>query len=103
MFIFGCSASSQCVTFGCVSDINEQKNIGTAVGFNNMAVIFGSLTLQPLVGIILHLWWGEVNNMNQYSLLAYQSIMWIVPTVSVIGLLSSIILFKRKSFWIPKQ
>ncbi len=53
LFLFGVAASSQAVTFGLIHDQLPQQVAGTAVGFNNMAVIFGGMSCQPIAAFII--------------------------------------------------
>ncbi|MBA2654003.1 MAG: MFS transporter [Gammaproteobacteria bacterium] len=97
LFVFGAAASSQAVSFGLVQDNNHISVAGTAVGFNNMAVILGGLLFQPLVGFILNnLWDGTIiNGLHFYSLENYRSALILLPICSVIGIFASIFLVKE--------
>lgn len=89
MFIFGLSASTMVVTFGVVSDNNPEKVAGTAIGFNNMAVILGATILQPITGYILNLLWdGKIIDAHPvYGLEGYMLSFTIMPIFSIIGLI----------------
>lgn len=54
LIIFGISAAGQSISFDLCYANNEKNTLGTALGFNNMAVIFAGISLQPLVGMLLH-------------------------------------------------
>jgi MFS family permease len=54
MLLIGVASSGQILTFGLIKDQNPAQMTGTAVAFNNMAVVAGGLIFQPLVGLILH-------------------------------------------------
>jgi sugar phosphate permease len=97
LFLFGVAASSQSVTFGVVQDNNPLTVAGTAVGFNNMAVILGGVLFQPLVGFILNARWNGtvLNGLPQYSLNDYQHALILLPLCSILGILSSIFLVKE--------
>lgn len=53
LIIFGIAASAQAMSFGILHDINQRRNMGTAIGLVNMAVVGAGLVFQPLVGFIL--------------------------------------------------
>ncbi len=97
LFLLGVSASSQVVAFGVVLDNNRDEVMGTAVGFNNMAVIFGGVTLQPLVGVILEKVWNHqmVNKIPYYSISEFHTALAMIPVVCIVGILVSIIFIKE--------
>lgn len=97
LFIFGIAASSQSVTFGAVQDNNPPSVAGTAVGFNNMAVILGGVLFQPLVGFILNARWdgAMMNGLPSYSLGDYRSALILLPLCSILGIITSIFLVKE--------
>ena len=92
---FGCSA--QAVSFGLVRDNNALIHSGTAVGFNNMAVILGGILLQPLTGYLLDLFWtGEhIHSSHIYSIHAYHISFLLIPISILIGLFSLIFYVKE--------
>jgi sugar phosphate permease len=97
LFIFGVAASSQSVTFGVVQDNNPLTVAGTAVGFNNMAVILGGVLFQPLVGFIIKAHWdGTVlNGLPFYRLEDYKVALILLPICSLLGVFSSLFLVKE--------
>lgn len=97
LFIFGAAASSQSVTFGVVQDNNPLTVAGTAVGFNNMAVILGGVIFQPLVGLLLNAHWDGsiVHGVHYYSIESYRSALFLLPLCSVLGIISSLFLVKE--------
>lgn len=88
LFFLGGAAAAQAVTFGAVQDNMPPQVMGTAVGFNNMAVIFAGVAIQPLVGALLTFCWdGQyLHNVPYYSLLCYQKALFLVPLTSLLGL-----------------
>lgn len=97
LFVFGAAAASQAVTFGVVQDNNPISVEGTAMGFNNMAVIFGGVVIQPISGLILnYCWTGRVvNNVPMYSYACYEKALFLIPVCGVIGLLTSLFFLKE--------
>lgn len=102
-FAFGLSCAAQCITFGFVSDNNPVSVAGTAIGFNNMAVITGGFLLQPLVGLILnHLWQGtRLNGAPVFSVANYHIAFALMPLCAVVGIL--ICHFKVKETYCQPQ
>lgn len=97
LFVLGCAAAGQSLSFGTVQDINPPKVAGTAIAFNNMAIIAGGIFLPPLVGLILKMsWTGEMlNNVHIYSITSYRVALIFVPICYVVGLLVSIFCIKE--------
>ena len=50
ILLFSLGSAAQCVTFGIIADTHTEDRIGTAIGFNNMAIICSGFTVLPLVG-----------------------------------------------------
>jgi predicted MFS family arabinose efflux permease len=97
LFMFGIAASAQSVTFGVVQDNNPLSVAGTAVGFNNMAVILGGVLFQPLVGYILSARWdGSMSNgLPIYALADYRTALMLLPLCFLIGIGASLWLVKE--------
>ena len=97
LFIFGFAASCQCVTFGAIRDIHPLSVSGTAVGFNNMAVILGGVLCQPLIGIILEAFWDNSwhSGVHIYSIHAYKMGFLLIPLTILIGLISAFFIFRE--------
>lgn len=89
LFLLGLSAGSQPITFALIADNNDQNNVGTAFGFNNMAVVSGAFLLQPLIGTLLDISWDGtiINRIPQYALSDYQFAFCVIPLASFAGLL----------------
>jgi MFS family permease len=97
LFLFGAAASAQSVTFGLVQDNHPPYVAGTAVGFNNMAVILGGVLFQPLVGLILNARWTGmmIDNLPIYTLDDYKASLILLPLCSLLGLLTCAFLIKE--------
>lgn len=54
LFMFGVGAGGQTVSFAVIAEQNPLELVGTASGFNNMAVLLGGAIFQPIVGLVLH-------------------------------------------------
>jgi MFS family permease len=96
LFCFGLAASSQVVTFGLVADNNSEDTIGTAIGFNNMAVISGAV-LQTLVGIIISSsWQGNLMNGSPiYTIVEFRYAFAIIPLISLLSIFTGYFLIKE--------
>jgi sugar phosphate permease len=91
MMMVGLASGGQCITFGLVNDINPRHVVGTAVGFNNMAVIGSGILIQPLVGIILDLVWDGkyIMGIAFYSVDAFKIALSVLPLVLIFGLIAN--------------
>ena len=97
LFMMGCAAAGQILTFALVKDNNPHFVLGTAIGVNNMAVVIGGAFLQPIVGYVLHaLWSGKMEgNIPIYSVANYSVGFMLVPTCFLIGLGVSLFLIRE--------
>ncbi len=97
LLAFGAAASAQCVTFGCVRDVHPLTVAGTAVGFNNMAVIMGGVFCQPLVGVFLEQQWtGQwIDHAHAFSPHAYQMAFLLIPCCTLLGVISTCFFLKE--------
>ena len=97
LFMYGVAAAAQAITFGVVQDNNPSHVAGTALGFNNMAVIFGGLVIQPIVVIILkNTWTGDMlHGAPLYSLANYLMAFSLIPLCSILGIIVSTLLLKE--------
>lgn len=87
LFLFGLAATGQSLSFGLVKDLHPNNVVGTAIGFNNMAVVAGGALFQPLVGILLQMHWAgqSVSGAPVYTLSDYRSAMIILPLCYLVG------------------
>ena len=92
MFLLGTSAGIQPITFGLIREQNSQTVAGTAIAFNNMAVIFGGVILQPLFGFLLDFFWqgSLLNGVRTYGIFEYQHAMWILPFCCLVGFFNTL-------------
>lgn len=91
LFFLGVGSSGQSIVFGLVKDLNPPSMAGTAIGFNNMAVVAGGALLQPLVGILLdRSWTGEIiAGIPVYSAENYRWALFILPLCYLVGMIIS--------------
>lgn len=97
LFLFGFAASTQTLSFGVVKDNTPPRVLGTAIGFNNMAVVCGGIIFQPLVGYLLHASWNGTthNGIPLYDINSYRLALIILPACFVLGLILSIFVLKE--------
>lgn len=97
LLLFGIGPAGQVVSFGAVQDNHPPEVAGTAVGFNNMAVVMGGVVLQPLVGVFLRNAWNGMmhNGVPVYSINDYRLALVTIPIVSLIGIVVSIFFIKE--------
>lgn len=97
LLLFGLAASGQALSFGVVQDNLPPEVAGTAVGFNNMAVMTGGLLFQPLVGLLLvKNWDGKMlHGIPLYSIANFRIALIILPICSIIGLIVAIFFLKE--------
>tara|TARA_X000000950_G_scaffold527_1_gene601 strand:- start:8846 stop:9928 length:1083 start_codon:yes stop_codon:yes gene_type:complete len=103
LFIFGLACATQCVTFGVISDINEKGIIGTAIGFNNMAVISGGIFLQPIVSVLLH--HASLSHFENKVFIPsdFQYAFYVIPIVSCIGIFITTFCLKESLQSLPED
>tara|TARA_B100000678_G_scaffold291472_1_gene308615 strand:+ start:5258 stop:6541 length:1284 start_codon:yes stop_codon:yes gene_type:complete len=89
LFIFGLGAGGQTLSFAVVKDNNLPEFVGTASGFNNLAVLIGGAIFQPIIGIILRN--SEkvtsLTGISAYSLSSYNKALVIMPSCYALSLL----------------
>lgn len=96
LIIFGVSAAGQSISFDLCYANNEKHTLGTALGFNNMAVIFAGISLQPLVGMLLHWRLGRHTvHLNHYRAADFH-IALSVMTICLVLNLVLVMLFPRR-------
>jgi MFS family permease len=97
LFVFGFGAGGQTVSFAVVKDNNPPEMVGTASGFNNLAVLLGGAIFQPLVGIILYLSgdWAIVNGVPIYTVESYNKALLVLPSCYLVSLIVSLFLLKE--------
>lgn len=89
LFIFGLGSGGQTVSFAVIADNNPRHLVGTASGFNNLAVVLGGAVFQPLVGVLLHHSgeWQMLNGVHVYATSAYQKALLVMPICYFVSLL----------------
>lgn len=101
MFLLGVAGSGQSLTFSLINDETDPSYTGTAIGFNNMAIVAGGAVFQPLVGILLHNQWhgAMAHGVPLYSVVEYRSALWVLPLCYLIAaIVSSKFLRESKRF-----
>lgn len=96
-FFFGVAAGGQTVSFAVVKDINLPKHVGTACGFNNMAVVAGGMVFLPLIGVLIEkLWDGTmVNGIPFYANEVFQQALMLMPICFLVAMLAGKLLIRE--------
>lgn len=91
LFIFGMGASGQTLIFAVVKENNPESAEGTAMGFNNLAVVAGGAICQPLAGDLVRLNWNGllVNGVPYYSAVNYKQALILLPIFAAIAWIMS--------------
>jgi len=91
LFGIGIAASGQSLSFAIIKDNTPPAFVGTAVGFNNMAIVSGGALFQPLVGYLLHIYWSGATDggVPVYGLTAYRHALWVLPVCFIVALIMS--------------
>lgn len=99
LFLFGVAAGGQTVSFAVVKENNKARHVGTAAGFNNMAILLGGALFQPVVGLILRSSWQHemIAGVPIYSTTAYHHALVIIPICYLLALIFSLF-FIRESY-----
>lgn len=97
LFIFGFGAGGQTVSFAVVKERNPAHLVGTASGFNNLAVLLGGAIFQPIVGVILKHSEGSswMNGVPVYSVASYQNALFVLPCCFFISLILALWFIKE--------
>ncbi len=104
MFIFGIGASGQALIFAVVQDNNPPTVSGTAMGFNNLAVVAGGAICQPLAGYLLREHWDGVmqQGIPFYNAADFQQALLLLPICAAVALVMSVF-FIRETRCLPVQ
>jgi MFS family permease len=91
LFLFGLAASGQSLAFGVVKDNNPANVAGTAIGINNMATVAGGALFQPIIGLLLHVFWTGTlqHEVPFYSIADYRKAFIVLPFCYVFAFLIS--------------
>lgn len=97
LFIFGTGASGQALSFGVVKDNNPPSVVGTAIGFNNTAVVAGGALFQPLIGVLLYYNWNGTmqGGIPFYEAADYQKALFILPSCYILAFIVSHFLLRE--------
>jgi MFS family permease len=87
LFGLGVAAAGQTLSFAVIKDNTPVKYVGTAVGFNNMAVVVGGAFFQPLVGVLLSFFWDgvTVHHLPVYTVPMFQESLWVLPLCHIMA------------------
>lgn len=88
---FGIAASALVIAFGLIVDLQPPEAVGAIVGFTNMAVIFGGITLLPAVGFMMHAQWqGAIQNgVPIYTPDSFRVALLVLPASFILALITA--------------
>lgn len=81
--LIGAASASHMLTFVLVKHNNSEDIVGTALGFNNMAVVAGGILFNPLVGTLLEYFMDEKVKPDIFD---YQNALFMAPICYLIAL-----------------
>lgn len=88
LFLAGLLCGGQILYFAAVKEINPAEYSGTTIGFTNALVMSSGIVFQPLLGVILDLFWdGKLSHDGtpHYSIGDYQCALSIMPICLIIA------------------
>ena len=89
LLLFGIGAGGQTVSFAVVKDNNPSELVGTASGFNNLAVLIGGAIFQPVVGFVLKHSsdWIMISGVTYYTIESFNRALIVIPICFLLSLL----------------
>lgn len=82
LFTFGVAISGQALSFNVVSDNNAHENLGTAMGFHNMLIVFSGAVFQPIASYLIN-WFNATS--GHYSYASFAQALAIIPVIFFIS------------------
>jgi MFS family permease len=97
LFVFGLGASGQSLIFAVVQDNNAPKSCGTAMGFNNLAVVAGGAILQPLAGYLIKIHGSStmVASVPLYNIADFRYALLLLPVCYGVALIFSLFFIRE--------
>lgn len=92
-FFIGVLTAAEVIIFTCAKNNESEDNAGTAIAFANALIMLIGAIFQPLLGILLDLFWsGEMSiyGVRIYEISAYQKSMLTLPICLMIAYILSI-------------
>jgi len=96
LFLAGAACSGQALSFTVVKENNLSSAKGTAIAFNNMAVVISGALFQPLIGKLLES--HKTNTTALYDIVNFKNALMIVLFAYIISFLIAVFFIKE-----PKQ
>lgn len=94
LLLFGTFSSVEVICFAVSKESNPHHVAATALAFTNFLVMVGGIVFQPLIGILLDLFWsgGISGDIRIYSSFEYRLVFLAIPISLLIGVFLSSIL-----------
>lgn len=85
MFLLGVFSSAQLLNFSLAIEFNPFRGKGTAIALTNFIIAAGTATLQPLVGLLLDLFWtGKTDaGIRVYAVESYRLALSVFPALFI--------------------
>lgn len=90
LFLSGAACSGQALSFSLVKNNNAQNMKGTAIAFNNMAVVISGAAFQPLIG-----WLLDKSSMTLNKIDSFKFAISVIFIVYIVGFLIAIMFIKQ--------
>lgn len=87
LFLYGISNMGVALSYAVAGELNPKAVAGISVAFTNMASVLIAAILQPVIGWLLDLHWGEVyvSGIPYYSASDYQNAMAMLPVALILA------------------
>lgn len=97
LLVFGFGAAGQSLIFALVQDNNKPESVGTALGFNNLAVVAGGAICQPLTGFLLKMHWSGVtkNGVPIYDISDFKQALIVLPICFAVAFIVSMFFLRE--------
>ncbi len=98
LLLIGVASAGQILSFAMVKEKNQPLIRSTAVSINNMTLVGGIALLQPLVGVLLHLFWDRAvdsQGIPIYSITDYEVSLSVIPACFFIAFIVALFFTKE--------
>jgi MFS family permease len=88
VFLIGILTNGEVLVFTCAKNNESPRNAGSAIAFSNGLIMFAGLIFQPVLGVLLDLFWtGKVSEhgLRIYDVSCYQNAILTLPICLIIA------------------
>ncbi|MCP3680735.1 MAG: MFS transporter [Gammaproteobacteria bacterium] len=99
LILFGMASAGQALSFAVIKDYSQASLVGTAIGFNNAAVVASGIVFQPLIGWLLTYHSSDhiIGGVPHYHLADYHYALILIPLTYFASLIIALF-FLRESY-----